>query len=153
LQEDLLNGTYKSKNEYIPFIAAKMPSDSILSNNRFVKSVLVNSGFYDNRKIIGNISPGQRFVLLYKQIPKAVDAAEELNFTVEVGTKTYLTSGNCYTVDKDKDFTYLTFSTRREEGKLENGLVRYVSNVTEFPSDRNKKYEGYYYTEATVVGD
>ena len=106
--EDLLNGEYTEDTKYTPCLRAIFKTWD---------SILINSGTFDNRKVIKNFSANQKFVLAWK----FRDDAEEWyideqfgdawykrrfvpitswnflkNFNVYVGEHQYNVAGNCY---------------------------------------------------------
>lgn len=71
------------------------------------KSVLINSGFYDNRNNIKNLAPGQKFVLLYKE-------AHGRSFGAKIGVAEYEVKQGSYSAmskvfinfDQSSAYTY-----------------------------------------------
>jgi hypothetical protein len=59
LIEALKKGEFNEATVYEPYLHIKFNHDN---------HCVVNSGFYDNRKIIKNLAPQQKFVLFYKEL-------------------------------------------------------------------------------------
>jgi hypothetical protein len=66
--------------------------------------VVTNSGFYDNRKVIGNLYPGQKFILYCTLDAKEVDA----KFWFNVGLKeiSYNALNSRYELGENEDLIY-----------------------------------------------
>lgn len=93
LIEDFKQGKFVGKT-YTPHLKVKFQSEH---------SVLVNSGFYDNRSIIKNLAPGQRFVLMYKETN-----SQHKTFQTRIGIGNYSVKEGRYTSLKD---TFLDFNS------------------------------------------
>lgn len=92
LIEALKKGEYNSSIEYKPYLHIELKHGN---------HCVTNTGFYDNRKIIKNLSPLQKFVLFYK-------TSSQSDFQVQVGRVLYNVAGNSY----DKNIgEFLTFNS------------------------------------------
>lgn len=92
------------------------------------ESILINSGFYDNRNNIKNLAPGQKFVLLYKQQRSSA-------FNAYIGVAEYNVKTGHYA---NKTQTFLTFNTNNSysySGVSEFSGYRYI--IGEVPQDYN----------------
>jgi hypothetical protein len=104
------------------------------------KSVLVNSGFYDNRNLIKNLAPGQKFVLLYKE-------NTDTHFRVDIGVATYSTQTGHYlpmdsvflSFDSSEGFTYPLSDLKYKNYKFIIGTVPDNYNITDEKSYKKLK--------------
>ena len=121
LLEDMKSGSYNAEDTYTPCLKIKMPQNN---------SLVVNSGFYDNRTKIKNVAAGEKYVLFFKENTGK-------RFVVQIGERKYLTASGQY----DTAFeSLLNFS--------------YDDVKTYHSSDSStKEYEGYKYIVATVNSD
>ena len=117
LVDAFTNKGFSESTTYTPYLHVKFPDSS---------SVVINSGFYDNRSVIKNLSQGETFVLLYKTKEKST-----ANFSATVGVGEYITSINHYLPLTD-DQSFITF----------NGSHMLVEG--------KQGYDGYYYVIGTV---
>lgn len=79
---------------YTPCLRVKFPKE---------QSVLINSGFYDNRNLIKNLAPKQKFVLLYKH--------KGGSFTASVGVSEYEVKTGYYS-SLEANKTFITFKSK-----------------------------------------
>ena len=82
LIEALKKGEFNEATVYEPYLHIKFNHDN---------HCVVNSGFYDNRKIIKNLAPQQKFVLFYKELDNS-----EAPFQVKIGAVSYDIASNSY---------------------------------------------------------
>ena len=81
LLDSFLNGNFGTDTStFLPCLRVKFQTSS---------SVLINSGFYDNRNLIKNLAPGQKFVLFYKE-------AHDKKFNAKIGISDYSVKEGCY---------------------------------------------------------
>ena len=87
----ILDGNYNPEEEYTPYLKATF-SDK--------KSILINSGIFDNRKKIKNFSPQQKFILMWRLLGAEDDTDALTNFLehydVYIANYSYSVDGNCY---------------------------------------------------------
>lgn len=123
---DILNaikgGLFDFDTSYTPYLDV-----SIIE----AESCLVNSGFYDNRRTLGNVSAGQRFVLLYKETKNTA-------FSATIGEREYKVSDGHYITPTSTTAvnTLLTFNSSEA--------------ITYITSEETMEFEGYKYITATV---
>lgn len=105
----LKNGQFFEKDVYTP---------SLFVGLKKSESVLVNSGFYDNRNIIKNLAPGQHFVLYYKE------KLGEYDFVAKIGVGSYSINTGHYS-PLDEDDTFIVFDSKDSIYFSEDGY-RYI---------------------------
>lgn len=118
LMSDFKNGTWSATTKYTPCLIVNFPSS---------QSRLVNSGFYDNRNLIKNLAPKQKFVLFYKENTGTP-------FSVSISEIPYVVSAGHYVTEGSKN--YITFNT---------------ADSVAYTGDEN--FSGYRYVIGTVTED
>ena len=152
--EDLLNGEYSENIKYIPCLRAIFKTWD---------SILINSGTFDNRKVIKNFSANQKFILAWKfrddaeewYIDEQVGDAQYkrkivpitgqkflTDFNVYVGEHQYNVDGNCYITSNNKIINFSeisgTYISNNEQYYYAIGQVVSTYNKTnnEFLADK-----------------
>ena len=126
LVEAFQDGSFSKNNlEFSPCLQVKFQK---------AESVLVNSGFYDNRSIIKNLAPGQKFVLLYKVNAKAnTEANAKAPFVARVGVANYqVAAGHYANIDNQK---FIEFDTKLSTYKGSNDFEGYYYIIGEVPQE------------------
>lgn len=92
LLDDLKNDRYVDGAIYTPCLDITIPANTASTSDITQTRVVVNSGFYDNRAVIGNLKPKQRFVFCYR-----ADAFDETaDVIVEVAPYRYNAEDGAY---------------------------------------------------------
>ena len=112
LKQAIVDGNYNPNTTYVSYLLADFKKP---------ESILINSGFYDIRKTIGNLHKNQKFVLLFKLNRNT----QIKDFTVTIGEKKYLVGDNCYLSDFPGNADYLTFTTNSNEDYYTTDLENY----------------------------
>ena len=127
LIDSFSDGTFDENTKYTSYLHATFKE---------AESVLINSGFYDNRSLIKNLNIGQKFVLLYKTKKNTNGVYQPAQFNAKVGVGTYDVSTNHY-IPLTEDQTFITFSN-------EHILITEADKAG---------FDGYYYAIGTVIRD
>lgn len=124
LVEAFQDGSFSENNlEFSPCLQVKFQK---------AESVLVNSGFYDNRSIIKNLAPGQKFVLLYKAKANT-EANTEAPFVARVGVANYqVATGHYANIDNQK---FIEFDTKLYTYNGSNDFKDYYYIIGEVPQE------------------
>lgn len=103
IQSHILSGSYNPEEiTYTAYLSATFPALGETSDPR---GILINSGFSDRKTKIENLSPSQKFVLVYKLL----DSSNIKDFEVSIGEWEYNVGDNRYI---NKGNIYLTFHTK-----------------------------------------
>ena len=129
LFDDIRNGNYNSNKTYTPCLKISTPE---IENG--VIPIVVNSGIWDNRKNIGNLSPGQEFALLINADGLINNNGGKLKASkIFIGSMDYYTKENCYSTSLT---SYIDFTIS--------------SDTVKSASQLGDKYKDYYYIKGIV---
>lgn len=143
LLDDLKNQEYDDGTVYTPCLDIKFPESEFQPSPDYPqKRVVVNSGFYDNRAIIGNLKPKQKFVLCYR-----ADSFTTSNISVHVAPYRYSAEDSTYHTkylrqegDKTEEITITPFLKFDFNGTLEKTVGDITYNYIIAEVDDNYNY-------------